>query len=107
MAGQSPGTPGAFFCSLEWPNPARLLTTSRGRCSSLRSNSATAAASAAFSSGASTVPRYCPRFLMIETRQLLSLAAAVGFFLVLFIGEVRGTQHGRIDNGPATILLPN
>src|SRR5262245_40433859 len=36
-----------------------------------RSNSATAAASAAFSFGASTVPRYCPRFLMIDTRQQL------------------------------------
>jgi hypothetical protein len=37
-----------------------------------------AAASAAFSSGASTVPRYCPRFLMIKMRQVRSLAT-VGF----------------------------
>ena len=45
------------------------------------------ASSAPTPRAASTVPRYCPRFLMIETRQLLSLAA-VGFFLALFIGEV-------------------
>src|SRR5262249_41832656 len=53
---------------------------SRRRCSSLRSNSATAAASAPFSFGDSTVPRYWARFLMTDTRQLRSLAA-VGFFL--------------------------
>jgi hypothetical protein len=47
--------------------------------------SLTAAASAAFLFGASTVPRYCPRFRMIDTRQVRSLAAA-GFFLTLFIG---------------------
>src|SRR5262249_2101469 len=34
---------------------------------------------------AATVPRYCPRFLMIETRQLRSLAA-VCLFLCEFIG---------------------
>src|SRR5215831_16335003 len=50
------------------------------------SNSATAAASAAFSFGASTAPRYCPRFLMIETRQLRSLVA-VGFFLAAFMSR--------------------
>src|SRR5262249_28515716 len=33
----------------------------------------------AISFGASTMPRYCPRFLMIDTRQRRSLAA--GFFL--------------------------
>jgi hypothetical protein len=44
---------------------------------------ATAAASAALSFGASTVSRYCPRFLMIDTRQLRSLAA-VAFCLVIF-----------------------
>src|SRR5262249_8494028 len=49
-----------------------------------------------FSFGASTVPRYCPRFLMIETRQLRSLAA-VGFFLALFIGCGRGTPGGHAD----------
>ena len=38
-------------------------------------------ASAAFSVGASTVPRHCPRFLMIDTRQLRSLA--LGFFLLV------------------------
>src|SRR5262249_38976029 len=41
------------------------------------------AASAAFSFGALTVPRYCPRLRMIDTRQLRSLAA------VGFLGETR------------------
>jgi hypothetical protein len=43
---------------------------------------------AAFSFDASTVPRYCPRFLMIETRQLRSLVT-VGLFLAFFIGFAR------------------
>jgi hypothetical protein len=47
-------------------NSARSRPVAR-RCSSLRSNSASAAASAALSLGASTVPRYCPRFLMSDT----------------------------------------
>src|SRR5262249_28751358 len=49
-------------------------------------SAATAAASAAFSFGASTVPRYCPRFLMSDTRQLRSLAA-VGFLLAFLAGD--------------------
>jgi len=44
---------------------------------------ATAVASAAFSLGASTVPRYWPCFLMSDTRQLRSLAA-VNFCLAAF-----------------------
>src|SRR5215831_1202658 len=47
-----------------------------------------AAASAVFSSGASTVPRYCPRFLMIETRHDRSLAA-------FFLGDCGIPNEGR------------
>src|SRR5215471_12363802 len=64
------------------------LMTSRWRWSALRSNSATAAASAALSFGASTVPRCCPCFLMSDMRQLRSLAA-VGLCLVIFFVGLR------------------
>jgi hypothetical protein len=38
--------------------------------------------------GASTVPRYCPRFLMIETRQLRSLAAEVLYGRFVTVREI-------------------
>jgi hypothetical protein len=57
----------------------RSQIMSRLRCSSVRLNSFTASASAAFWSGASMVPRLWARARMIAIRQLRSLAPT-GFF---------------------------
>jgi hypothetical protein len=50
------------------------------RCQASRANCSAAVASADFSSGASTVPRYSPRLLIIETRERCG-RAGMGFLL--------------------------
>ena len=55
---------------LDWKvSQPRSCTTSRLRCSSLRLNVRTAAASAASRLGASTIPRTWARFRMSDARQ--------------------------------------
>src|SRR5262249_40138769 len=78
----------------------RSCTKSRVRCSLLRSNAFTAAASAAFSFGASIVPRYWARFLMRDTRQLRSLAAAG-----LCLGGFFMDQKDRASRGGESLAL--
>src|SRR5262249_44929968 len=84
----------------------RSRTMRRRRWSLSRSNALAAAASAALSFGASTVPRNWPCFLMSETRQLRSLAAAglclVGFFAAFMDRIDRGLDglsHARPGGG--------
>jgi hypothetical protein len=52
-----------------------------------------AVASAAFSLGALTVPRYCPCFLMTDTRQLRSLAA-MDLYVAAFFGALISVSVG-------------